>query len=91
MDLVLIDVQGSSTNVLNCLADHKAVLTKLPIAPILESTIDREIWHFKSVPWSQLQNELASLNWQIDTDTAEEALTFFLENFWYHLVKHIPR
>ena len=47
LDLVLIDVQGSSTSVLNRIADHKALLIKLPIAPVLETSIEREVWHLE--------------------------------------------
>ena len=47
LDLVLTDVQGSSTTVLNYIADHKGVSIKLPIAAVLETSVEREVWHLK--------------------------------------------
>ena len=91
LDLVLSDVQGGSTTVLKCITDHKAVLLKLPIAPVLETSFEREVWHLKGASWSKLQAALAEFDWKLNEGTAEEALLFFLENLWYHLVLHIPR
>ena len=91
LDLVLTDVQGSSTTVLNYIADHKGVSIKLPIAAVLETSVEREVWHLKGASWKKLQTALSSFDWKLNEGTAEEALLFFLENLWYHLMTYIPR
>ena len=34
---------------------------------------------------------MSSFDWKLEEGTAEDALMFFLENLWYHLVTYIPR
>ena len=42
--------------------------------------------------WPNLKRELQHYDWQpLKHGSAEDALTFFLEVLWLHLVKYIPR
>ena len=73
-------------------ADHKGVLFKLPFAEVLETEIEREVWHLRSANWSELKQSLDIFDWhQLRRGTAEDALALFQEVLWNHLLKYIPR
>ena len=92
LDLVCTDVCGSSVKVLPKIADHKAVLAKLPLPVVLETTVEREVWLLQKANWTDLKSDLQAYDWnKLGEGTAEESLQYFLEILWYHLVKHIPR
>ena len=72
LDLDLTDIQGTSTTVLNYIADHKAVSAKLPIAAVLEASVEREVWHLKGASWKKLQEALSSFDWKLNNTSAEK-------------------
>ena len=47
LDLVITDMVGSSASVLSKIADHQAVLVKLPIPEVTEMAMTREVWKLK--------------------------------------------
>jgi len=92
LDLALTDIHKSSAAVLPHLADHKSLLITLPLPEILEKNVKREVWIMAKADWPNLRKELQNYNWQpLRHGTGEDALTFFLEVLWLHLVKYIPR
>ena len=68
LDLVLTDIQGTSTTVLGCISDHKAVSAKLPIAAVLEASVEREVWHLKAHLVRNCRKHFRPLigNWMMD-------------------------
>ena len=92
LDLVLTDISPCSISVLPSIADHKSVLTKLPVPEVLETTIKREVWILAKADWKSLSKDLLAYDWKnLDDGSAEDSLTLFLQVVWLHLVKHIPR
>ena len=92
LDLVLTDISPCSISVLPSIADHKSVLTKLPVPEVLETTIKREVWILAKADWKSLTKDLLAYDWKnLDDGSAEDSLTLFLQVVWLHLVKHIPR
>ena len=92
LDLVLTNISPCTVSVLPAIADHKSVLTKLPVPEVLEVSIKREVWILAKANWKSLSNELLDYDWKkIDHGSAEDSLILFLEILWLHLVKHIPR
>ena len=92
LDLVLTNISPCTVSVLPAIADHKSVLTKLPVPEVLEASIKREVWILAKANWKSLSNELLDYDWKkIDHGSAEDSLILFLEILWLHLVKHIPR
>ena len=92
LDLVITDICKCSVNVLPCIADHNALLVKLPMPEVLEKSIKREVWILEEADWKKLKEELGNYDWrQLHEGTAEAALDYFLEVLWLHLVRHIPR
>ena len=74
------------------IADHAGILGKIPIPVVLESVTEREVWLLKKARWDELKCELSLYDWaKLRDGSAEEALTYFLEVRWSHLVKYIPR
>jgi len=92
LDLVLTDIPSCSITMVPYIADHKGVMTTLPLPEVLESIVSREVWMLKKADWRSLKHELRSYDWTcLDKGTAEEALDHFMEALWLLLVKHIPR
>ena len=92
LDLVLSNIQGISVKVMPYIADHKGLLCRLPFREILENSVVREVWDFNSAEWKELRLALDAFDWGgLSKGTAEDALTFFHEVLWQHLVKFIPR
>ena len=90
--LVITDMVGSSASVLSKIADHQAVLVKLPIPEVTEVAMTREVWKLKNVKWKDLEEELEKANWEpLRHGTAEHASNYFMEILWLCLVKYIPR
>ena len=88
----LTDVHGTSASILPSIADHKGVLVKLPLTEVLETSMEREVWCLNEASWTELQESLKNFNWDpLQQGSAEEALAFFMEILWLHLVKFIPR
>ena len=74
------------------IADHKGILCKLPFNEVLEKSIKREIWHLDKAKWKDLEEALEKFDWGgLKEGTAEDAIGFFMEVLWFHLVKFIPR
>ena len=92
LDLVLSNVHGLSAEVLPYIADHKGVLCKLPCREILEKDVEREVWQLNKADWDGLKEALNQFDWHaLQNGTAEDALAFFYEVLWNHLIKFIPR
>jgi len=92
LDLVCTDIFRATVAVLPLIADHKSVLTKLPLPEILEKKVEREVWILAKADWKQLQNKLLEFDWKrLHTGSAEDALEYFLQILWLHLVRYIPR
>jgi len=92
LDLACCDIHNSSVTIHPCIADHKALLIKLPLPIILEQAERRDVWILKKANWEALKKELQEWDWHLlRNGTAEDALQIFLEILWLHLVKHIPR
>ena len=59
---------------------------------MLEKRISREVWILSKANWSSLREDLENFDWRrLEEESAEDALTFFLEVLWLHLTKYIPR
>ena len=92
LDLVCTDIPKARVSVLPKIADHKAVLTKLPFPEVLEKSVKREVWILAEADWNALKGDLISFDWRrLHDGSAEDALDFFMEVLWLHLLKHIPR
>ena len=92
LDLACTDIHNSTASIHPVIADHKAVLIKLPLPVMLGQTERREVWILKQAKWTVLKKDLQEYDWhQLYKGTAEEALHVFLEVLWLHLVKYIPR
>ena len=92
LDLAITDIPKSTATVLPLIADHSAVLVKLPIPEVLEKSFTRTVWDLKRAEWSKIEHELNVFDWSsLRQGTAEDSLTYFLEVLWNLLIKHIPR
>ena len=92
LDLAITDMMGSSAKVLPKIADHQAVLVKLPVAGVTDVAITREVWELKKAKWKELEEELENADWEpLRHGTAEHALNYFMEILWLCLIKYIPR
>ena len=92
LDLVRTDIQNAKTTITPAISDHKGVMTKLPFAEVLEASVEREVWNLSRARWDELKKALSCFNWgRLRDGTAEDALLFFMEILWHHLVKFIPR
>ena len=91
LDLAVTDIVGSSACVLPRIADHQAVLVKLPLPEMKEVSIAREVWRLKDADWNKLKEDLEAIDWEpLRHGTAEDALNYFLDILWICLTKHIP-
>ena len=91
LDLAITDIGGSTVKVLPCIADHNALLVKIPRPAIEEEEIQREVWLLKQARWKIVKKELASIDWGcLRQGTAEDALNQFHEILWTILIKNIP-
>ena len=89
---MLTNIHGSSVKVLPYIADHKGILCKLPCHEILDKEVEREVWQLREARWDELEDSLKQFDWkQLRNGTAEDALSFFYEILWNHLIKYIPR
>ena len=92
LDLVCTDIQNAKTCVTPAISDHKGVMIKFPFAEVLEASVDREVWNLSRAKWDELKQALSCFDWgRLRDGTAEDALLFFMEILWHHLVKFIPR
>ena len=92
LGLVLTDIQNTKVRVLPYVADHKGILAELPCAEILQMAFEREVWHLASADWNGLEEAMNVVEWHaLGNGTAEDALAYFQEVLWLHLVKYIPR
>ena len=92
LDLAITDIGGSTVKVLPCIADHNALLVKIPRPAIEEEEIQREVWLLKQAKWKIMKKELASIDWGcLRQGIAEDALNQFHEILWMILIKNIPR
>ena len=57
LDLSISDVVGAKVEVLAYVADHKAILTKLPVPEIKEEFMERKIWCLKTADWRGLEED----------------------------------
>ena len=63
LDLILTNIQGISVKVMPYIADHKGILCKLPFREILEKSVEREVWDFRSAEWKELDKALKEFDW----------------------------
>jgi len=92
LDLVCTDIYKTTVKVLPMIADHRSVLAKLPLPAAMERKVAREVWMLAKADWKQLRKELGEFDWsQLHVGSAEDALQYFLQVLWLHLVRHIPR
>ena len=68
-DLTLTDVANCSSTVLAYIADHKMVMSQLPLPEILETSVSREVWVFAKADWNHLSEALGDFNWKKDYAT----------------------
>ena len=89
LDLACSDIHNSSVSVHPCIADHKALLVKLPLPVVLGKSDQREVWILKEADWSQLKRDLDAYEWHIfQNGPVAKSMDTFLEILWLHLVKH---
>ena len=55
LDLVITDIGGSVAKVLPKIADHNAVLVKVPKLAIKELEVEREVWMLKKAKWNSIK------------------------------------
>jgi hypothetical protein len=80
LDLACCNIHNSSVTVHPCIADHKALLIKLPLPVMLEQTEQRDVWILKEAKWEALKKDISDYNWHsLGDGTAEDALNVFLE------------
>ena len=92
LDLAITDIPKATASVLPCIADHSAILVKLPLPEVLEKSFTRTVWNLRKPEWKKLEQELDAFNWAaLRNGTAEGSLLYFLEVLWNALVKYIPR
>ena len=83
LDLAITDMVGSSASVLSKIADHQAVLVKLPIPEVKEVAMTHEVWKLKNAKWTDLKEDLEKADWEVlRQGTAEHALNYFMEILW---------
>ena len=91
LDLFITDLPGCESEVLPAIADHRAVLTKLPLPKIVTKRISRQGWIFQLAKWKELMEALSKWNWQkLDEGTAEDAVNYFYDILRMHMKKYIP-
>jgi len=89
---VITDTVKSSVVLPPQIADHRAILIRLPFPEISEVTVARTVWLLKKADWNSLEEELGKIHWDpLQRGTAEDALNYFLDVLWTSLLKHIPR
>ena len=64
LDLALTDVANCSSTVLPYIADHKMVMSQLPLPEILETSVSREVWVFAKADWKSLSDALGNYDWK---------------------------
>ena len=90
--MAITDIPKSTATVLPLIADHNAVLVKLPLPEVLEKSFTRTVWDLRKAEWSAIEHELTVFDWSaLRQGTAEDSLSYFLEVLWNVLIKHIPR
>ena len=62
LDLAFTDVENCSSIVLPYIADHKMVMSQLPLPEILETNVSREVWVFAKADWNHLSEALGDFN-----------------------------
>ena len=55
LDLVITDIGGSVAKVLPKIANHNAVLVKVPKPAVKELEVEREVWMLKKAKWSSIK------------------------------------
>ena len=80
LDLAWSDIHNNSASVHPCIADHKALLMKLPLPMVLEKSEQHEVWILKEADWTQFKRDLDEYDWHIlQNRSAEQLLDTFLE------------
>ena len=83
LDLAITDIHKATASVLPCIADHNAILVKLPLPEVLEKSFTRTVWDLRKAEWKKLEQELDAFNWAaLRNGTAKASLSYFLEVLW---------
>ena len=53
LDLVITDIPKAAVSVLPCIADHNAILIKLPLPEVLEKTFTKTVWDLRKAEWTK--------------------------------------
>ena len=79
LDLALTDLDEVKCKVLPTIADHEALLVKLPLPAPRSVSVARRVWNYRDGDWEGLQVELARQDWswlqQADPSTGAQKLT----------------
>ena len=87
LDLACNDIHNNAAPVHLRIADHKALLVKLPLPVVLGTLEQRKIRILKEADWSQFKRGLNEYDWHIfQNGYANKPLGAFLEILWLHLV-----
>ena len=62
LDWIITDIPKATASVLPCIADHNAILVKLPLPEVLEKTFTRTVWDLRKADWKKLEQELDAFN-----------------------------
>jgi len=91
LDLAITDVPGCTTQVLPRIADHNAVLVKVPVPKTEEKVVKRRAWLMDRAEWGGLRRAVAGIDWApLRIGTAQDALNYFMEMLWYSICRFIP-
>jgi hypothetical protein len=72
LDLVLTDIAGVTANVLPKIADHNVVEVIAPLLVPASTSVQREVWLFRSADWDRLDSLLKEVDWTCLNDSTSE-------------------
>jgi len=91
LDLFLTDMACCAIQVLPKIADHKAILAKIPMPKVQQQKSSRYVWLLNKANWTGLEKDLQEIDWApLKKGTSQDALNYFLEMLWYAFNRHIP-
>ena len=75
LDLVMSDLEKCKVEVVDSIADHCAIVAKVPLPCPVALCISRNVWRFKGAAWNNLKCALRSCPWtRLSKDSVDSAV-----------------
>ena len=87
----MTDLSRCESEILSVIADHRAVLTKLPLPKIEMKHISRHGWIFQLAKWGGLKEALSEWNWEkLNEGSVDDAVKYFYDILRMFMKNYIP-